>query len=39
MDNSTLAPRKVFFPRTRRGKNDLNLFRACGRETPAEGFF
>ena len=36
--SSTLAPCKVFFPRTCRGKNDQNLFRACGRETPAEGF-
>jgi len=35
--NSTHAPRKVFFPRTRRGKNDLILFRRCGGETPAEG--
>jgi hypothetical protein len=37
--NSTLAPREVFFPRTRRGKNDLILFAACGRQTLAEGFF
>ena len=37
--NSTLTPRKVFFSRTRRGKNDLILFRRRGVKNSAEGFF
>ena len=37
--NSTLTSRKVFFQGTCPWKNDWIVFAACGRQTPAEGFF